>query len=278
MTANLRGLGRGLEALLSSETEENMQINLISITKIIPRADQPRTYFDENALEELTESVKEHGILQPIILRYKGDMYEIVAGERRFKAATRADLQDIPAIVLDIGDRQAAEIAMIENLQRNDLNAWEEARAYKQYMDSFGYTQEQLAARVGKSRSHIANTLRILNLTADVQKMLADQQLTGGHARALIALTEEEQIKTALRIINEKLTVRDAEKISKSRISDKQAQISSVEIIVLQEKLQEHLSAKVKISQRRLGGKIEIDFFDEEDLTRIADIFGVAFE
>ncbi|MBO8159681.1 MAG: ParB/RepB/Spo0J family partition protein [Thermosyntropha sp.] len=247
----------------------------IDIDLIFPRADQPRKLFDEESLAELASSVKENGVLQPVILRKKDDTYEIIAGERRFRAAKMAGLKTIPSLIMETDDEKAAQIALIENLQRDDLTPIEEARSFKQMIERFGYTQEELAEKLGKSRSYIANTMRLLNLPEKIIELLEKGKLTAGHARALLALENpEEQLKTAEEILKNSLTVREAEKKVQTR--KKNSSVSKEpEIADLEEKLQNYLGTKAKISRTRRGGKIEITYYSEDDLQRILEMWGI---
>jgi ParB family chromosome partitioning protein len=276
----MRGLGRGLEALLSSENSYERQITVVSVDEIVPRADQPRTSFEPEPLEELAASIKEHGLIQPILVRPKGDRYEIIAGERRWRAAKLAGVNELPAVVLAMDDTKAAEVSLIENLQREDLNVLEEARAYKQVMEKFHYTQELLAERVGKSRSYVANILRILTLPEEIQKLVEAKQISAGHARTLLALPRAEQLKAAERITKNKLSVRDLENlVKKSKERKSRTPKKPVdEYINLQESMENYFSAKVRIMPGKTGGKVEISYYNDEDLERIAEILGIDME
>ncbi|HBK52641.1 MAG TPA: chromosome partitioning protein ParB, partial [Syntrophomonas wolfei] len=185
-----RGLGRGLEALLSSDLgfDETQEVTQIEVDEIVLRKEQPRKRFDDKSLRELADSIKEHGLLQPLIVRPRQDGFELVAGERRWRAAQMAGLKQVPALLREMDDVQAAEVSLVENIQRDDLSAIEEAMAYKYMMDNYGYTQEVLAEKLGKSRSHIANMVRMLALPEQVLTMLESQEITAGHARAILSL------------------------------------------------------------------------------------------
>lgn len=277
MVNQVRGLGRGLDALLSSDTNEQ-QVTILHLDEIVPHKDQPRSRFNQDTLEELARSIKEHGVLQPVIVRSVDGAYELVAGERRWRAAKLAGLNTIPTLIVDINEQEAAEMALIENLQRDDLSVWEEARAYKQFMENFHYTQEQMAEKVGKSRSHVANTLRILTLPEEIQMLVAEGQISAGHARTLLALPEEEQRFLAFEIVKNKLSVRAIEKMvkeKKGRMVHKRS--VSDELAGLQDQLQNHFSAKVRILPRKQGGKVEIDYYNEEDLERIVELLSLKF-
>lgn len=277
MKKNERGLGRGLDALFGSsmpEVENEGKISELDIDKIVPRPDQPRQIFDKEKLEELASSIRENGVLQPILVRLREDRYEIIAGERRYRAAKMAGLDQVPVVIKEIDDEKAAEIALIENLQREDLNIIEEARALRNMIDRFGYTQEELSRRIGKSRAYVANTIRLLNLPGEILKFLEEGKLTAGHARAILALENKaDQLKLAQDIMEQNLSVRRAEKrisTDKNRESQKQPEIADLE-----ERLQNYLGTKAKITKTRRGGKIEIAYYSEDDLQRILELWGL---
>ncbi|MEN6390677.1 MAG: ParB/RepB/Spo0J family partition protein [Syntrophomonas sp.] len=278
MVKGVRGLGRGLEALLSNDEESLYTINDIEMEMIQARPDQPRQSFDEESLRELSESIKQHGVLQPILLRPMGGIYQIVAGERRWRAARMAELKSIPAVVKEMPDAQAAEISLVENLQRKDLNAVEEARALQKLSEEFNYTQEQLSSRLGKSRSHIANTIRLLSLPQKVLDMVEKGMISAGHARALVGLSQAEQYRMADQIAGKGISVRDIEeKVRKSKKSLKSDK-TTIEVIEIEERIQKHLSTKARIKTKKKGGILEIPYFDEEDLERILEIIGIPID
>uniref|UniRef100_A0A7C4YD08 ParB/RepB/Spo0J family partition protein n=1 Tax=candidate division WOR-3 bacterium TaxID=2052148 RepID=A0A7C4YD08_UNCW3 len=249
-------LGRGLEALIPQGNE-----TLIPLNKIIHSPLQPRSNIDEESLKELTASIKEKGVLQPVLVRRNGENYELVYGHRRFEAAKRAGLNEIPAIVKELSDREVIEIAIIENIQREDLNPIDEAIAYKKLIEEFGLSHEEIAERVGKNRSTISNKLRLLNLPQKVQDALKNNLITEGHARPLLSMKNEEKILKELEnIIKKKEPVRNVEKKTK-RIPP--------EIIEYEEKLFEFLGTKVNLHFSKKKGKIEIFFYSIEDLERI---------
>ncbi|WP_422446265.1 ParB/RepB/Spo0J family partition protein [Thermoanaerobacterium sp. DL9XJH110] len=273
-----RGLGKGLGALIPMDEKGQENVTEIPLKEIFANQNQPRKNFDEDKLKELAESMKEHGVLQPVILRKKTKGYELVAGERRWRAAKMAGLEKIPAIVKELSDADVMEIALIENLQREDLNPLEEAMAYKQLMDEFGMTQEELSKRVGKSRSQIANTVRLLNLEKEIKDLIADEKLTAGHARALLAVEDKnERIKLAKKISEENLSVRQIEEIVKVKSSKKNAdknrrnQDINPAFLDISEKLQGILGTRVKIKGSEKRGKIEIEFYSEDELERILE-------
>jgi len=272
-----RGLGKGLDALLSATDPDSVQVTDLEIAKVIPQGNQPRKIFGEESLQELASSIKEHGVLQPVLVRPVGDYYEIIAGERRWRAAEMAGLQIIPALVKEMEDIEAAEISLVENLQREDLSAIEEARAYKNLIEQYNYTQELIAARVGKSRAYVANTIRLLNLSSEIIQMIDRKQISPGHARALLAIrTSREQIAAANEIIKGGLSVRQVEQQVKTKRGDQGAKSTkSPDLLDLEERLQKYFGTRTEINRQRRGGKIEIVYYNEEDLDRILEILGV---
>ena len=279
MSKKERGLGRGLDALFagSIENEANYEIVELDIDLIVAREDQPRQKFNEESLQELAESIQEHGVLQPVLVREKEELFEIIAGERRWRAAGIAGLKSIPVVIRKLDDLQAAEISLIENLQREDLTAVEEAQAYRQMMDRFNYTQEMLAQKIGKSRAHIANTLRILNLPATILEMIAARKISAGHARAILSLPrEKEQLAAAREIIAAGLSVREAEKRVKIKKTVQKIVLGKpAEIVDLEERVQKFFGTKAEISPLRKGGKIEITYYNNEDLERIIELLNI---
>lgn len=276
------GLGKGLAALIPDYSEENKNLlKEINIDEITPNPNQPRIDMDQEKLNELADSIKEHGVIQPIIVRrIKKGSYQIIAGERRWRACKMLDLKTIPAIITEYSDLKSTEVALIENLQRVDLNPLEEALAYQSLINEFGITQEKLAKRVGKSRSAVANTLRLLSLPDDILQMLKNGDLTSGHARALLALDEtRKQIAVAKEVVNKQLSVRQTERLVKKLTEQKQTgneknqPQANPELLYLQDKLQNIFSTKVQIKTNKKGkGKLEIEFYNQDDLNRIIDI------
>lgn len=275
-----RQLGRGFEELfaatanLSGLDNDNSALN-IKVSLIEPRPDQPRKYFDKEQLQELADSIAEHGVIQPVIL-VKGEngYYRIIAGERRWRAAKLAGLTEIPAIVRDYSDVQAAEIALIENLQREDLNPIEEAQGYKDLMDRFGLTQDKISERVGKSRSNVANMLRLLNLESELQILLQSGRISTGHARALLAVPEgEKRVELGKRVAAENLTVRQVEELAKKKdpAARPKPRVSAPKYPDVERTLSEKFGTKVSIKGGKKG-KIEIEFYSADDLTRIVDL------
>ncbi len=270
---NKRRLGRGLSALIPDADEED-GVREVELGLIKPNPYQPRTEFDDQKLEELARSIEEHGVIQPIIVRKKDGGYELVAGERRWRAAKKAGIRKIPAIVKEYSDGQMLEIALLENLQREDLNPIEEATAYKQLIEDLGITQETLSKRIGKSRSVIANSIRLLNLPEEIQNLLAKGKITTGHARALLSLdNEEEQKQMAQKILERDLTVREIEKlVKKPKKQNKLSKKTNPLIIHLEDILKQFFGTKVKVRSGKNKGKIEIEYYSEEDLERILEL------
>ncbi len=271
-----KALGRGLSALIGAEiTEFNREELLdIDIDLIEPNPEQPRARFTEKELEELSQSIKANGVVQPIVVRRRDGRYQIVAGERRWKAAQIAGLRKIPAIVKDIPEEKLLELALVENIQRQELNPMEEARAYKKLLEKFGLTQEMLAERIGKDRTVIATHLRLLKLPAGIQELIEEGKITVGHAKAILAIDENDlRWDLARRIVEQKLSVREAEKLARNlgirreKISiQRDANLEAAEI-----KLMRHLGTKVRIIPNRngKGGKIEIDYYSEAELNEL---------
>ncbi len=267
------GLGRGLGAIFADNTEEvSSGITMIRVADIQPRADQPRKHFDSESLSALAASVAEHGLIQPIAVRASaGGFYEIVAGERRWRAAKMAGLSEVPAMISDFDDRKTAEIALIENIQREDLSAVEEAMGYRALMEEYGLTQEQVAERIGKSRPAIANTLRLLELPDAVLEKITGGQLSAGHARAMLALSHPDRISECMRTVLQKgLSVRQTEALVRSfnrarpAAPAKGAQVDYIGR--LERKAQALLGRKVKITRTGRAKKIELSYENDEDL------------
>lgn len=253
---------------------------MMKISDIEPNREQPRKNFDKEALQELADSIKQFGIIQPIVVQKKDDYYEIIAGERRWRAAKLAKLKEVPVIIKEYSDREVMEIALIENIQRKDLNPIEEALAYKSLIDEYSLKQEELANRVSKSRTAIANSMRLLKLTDSVQNMLINDEISMGHARALLTLEQEDlQIEAAKTIVSKGLSVRDTEKLVKSILNPKQVKlpIPSAEAAIydaIANKLREKMGTKVSINHKKNGkGKIEIEYYSQEELERLLEMF-----
>jgi len=270
-----RGLGKGLGALIPvAEPEDEETVREINIEDIRPNSFQPRRAFDEEKLAEMAESVRTHGILQPVVVRSIIGGYELVAGERRWRAAQLAGLVRIPAVIRELSEGEMMEVALIENIQREDLNPLEEAEAFKILLTEFGLTQEELAQRVGKSRSHIANILRLLNLTPEVQSYVSRGTITMGHARALLALSEPRaQLAACRQVVEKGLSVRETEELLR-RVPAKPAQKKRIPpdpgLLELETRIRRALSTKVRIRPGRKGGKIEIEYYSAEELERLA--------
>ena len=280
MANTSRGLGKGLGALLGdaalrTDTSENLQS--LPISQVECNADQPRKRFDDTALDELADSIREHGILQPLTVRRLGTgYYQIVAGERRWRAARLAGLTEVPAIVIEADDRKATELALIENLQREDLDPLEEAEGYKKLMDGYHMTQEDVASRVGKSRSAVANALRLLGLCPEVRALVEEGKLSGGHARALLPLSAAMQKKAAQTVIDEGLSVRQTEalvkKLSAKPKTKKEVDAEAVNYAKLAaSELTDKLGRGCRIVAGRRKGRIELDYYGMDDLNDLLE-------
>lgn len=289
-----KGLGKGLDSLIPmgkkeaatsasaavKEASEAVKdgVTMVKITKVEPNREQPRRKFDEDALQELSDSIKQFGVLQPLVVQDRKDHYEIIAGERRWRASKLAGLKEVPVIIKDYTEQEIVEISLIENIQREDLNAIEEAQAYKRLAEEFNLKQDAIAERVSKSRSEITNSMRLLKLCPDVQQMIVDEMLSKGHARTLLAVEDPvKQYELAQRAFDEKLSVRDIEKLVKQL--DKPAKEKPVTDEKLQmfyddvaEKLKKALGTKVTISGKGKGaGVLTVEFYNGDDLDKIVD-------
>ena len=304
MAVKRNGLGKGIDSLIpdsgtsktkkaSTKKVEVKEVikevvkevkvpadTMMKISDIEPNRDQPRKNFDKEALEELADSIKQFGIIQPIVVQKKEDYYEIIAGERRWRAAKLAKLKEVPVIIKEFSPQEVMEIALIENIQRRDLNPIEEALAYKSLIDEYHLKQDELAKRVSKSRTAIANSMRLLKLTEEVQNMLVNNEISMGHARALLSLEQEElQLEAAKKIAENGLSVRETEKLVKSILNPKQSKlpIPSSEAAIynsLSDKLREKLGTKVSINNKKNGkGKIVIEYYSPEELERLLELF-----
>lgn len=290
MGAPKKGLGSkglGLEALLNSkmnELNEKTQetgVFEVDIDKIEPNKNQPRKIFEENTLEELAESIKEHGVIQPIILKKINSGYEIIAGERRWRASKIAGIKKIPAVVKNIDDLKAFETALVENLQREGLNPMEEAKSYKRLIEEFSLSQEEAAKKVGKSRSVVANVMRLLNLDERVQIFISENKLSNGHGRALLGISDNNiQFEIAEKIIQEELSVRETEKLvkkitennNKDKKEKNQIKFNTDNYKYIENDLKSIFGTKVKLSNNKNKGKIEIEYYSDEDLDRLIGI------
>ena len=309
MAGKKSGLGRGLDALFPEKTVQNNKIQTVKTVKsektipteskksnqqensngermmkislIEPNRDQPRKKFDEDALQELSESIKQYGILQPLLVSDKKDYYEIVAGERRWRAAKMAGLKEVPVVVKEFSTQEIVEISLIENIQREDLNPVEEAMAYKRLMEEFHLKQDEIAERVSKSRTAVTNSMRLLKLDSHVQQMMVDEMISAGHARAILAIADtEKQYNVAMKVFDEKLSVRETEKLVKNVLmptkKKKIASDSTEDAIYesLEEKMKNITGTRVFIHRKKNNkGKIEIEYYSRDDLDRIIDLF-----
>lgn len=288
--AKKRGLGKGLEALIPDMVSLNIieekahgeQIQTINIEKVYPNPNQPRKKFHKDSIEELSNSIRVHGIIQPIIVARDSKGHMIIAGERRWRAAKNIDLKEVPCIVKNYTGKQLMEVSLIENLQRRDLNVIEEAMAYKYLVKEYKVTQEQLSDALGKSRSYISNILRLLKLDERVIDYIIEEKISAGHGRAIISIEpKENQYKLAQKIISEELSVRQAEQLVKDLICAKEKTIKKTEektkdafLIEIEESLKSLFGTKVNIVKGTKKGKIEIEYYSEEDLERILGLLG----
>ncbi len=304
-----RGLGRGLDVMIpdnhtgttkkssrttktivsmEQESEKNVRDYVVStgevkvkISKVEPNREQPRKQFDEDSLLELSESIKQYGVLQPLVVSDKKDYYEIIAGERRWRAAKLAGLKEVPVIIKELSKQETVEISLIENIQREDLNPIEEAMAFKRLLDEFHLKQDEVADRVSKSRTAVTNVMRLLKLESEVQQMLIDEMITAGHARALLGISDRElQIKIANKVFDEKLSVRETEKLVKSILEpkkEKPMKKDTAEDAIyesLEEKMKGIMGTKVIINRKKNNkGKIEIEYYSRDELERIIELF-----
>lgn len=308
MAGKKSGLGRGLDALFpektvqskpktvktvkeekkvavdtkkSSHQETSNGERMMKISMIEPNREQPRKKFDEDALQELSESIKQYGILQPLLVSDKKDYYEIVAGERRWRAAKMAGLKEVPVVVKEFSTQEIVEISLIENIQREDLNPVEEAMAYKRLIDEFHLKQDEIAERVSKSRTAVTNSMRLLKLDFRVQQMMVDEMISAGHARAILAISDpEQQYNAAMKVFDEKLSVRETEKLVKSILTPtkKKPVVSNPTEDAIYESLEEKMKGitgtRVFIHRKKNNkGKIEIEYYSRDDLDRIIDLF-----
>lgn len=275
-----QALGRGLNALMGeaqTETGSAASDTLVDIDKIQPNPNQPRTHFNETLLQELSESIRENGVLQPLLVRKKGQKYEIIAGERRYQASKLAGIEKLPVIIKDVDDQKMLELALIENLQRSDLNPIEEAKGYKQLLKESGMTQEALSKAVSKSRSAITNSLRLLDLPDEVQQFLFDGKMTAGHARAILAVPyEEARIRLAQKVVDEGLSVRATENLAPLfSVGDEPKKPKAVmpqSYKKAARALRQVFNTNVKVKSSRGKNKIEIEFKDEEELSQILSV------
>lgn len=292
MATRKTGLGKGLDSMIPPKsigkaTNEKSDANvtktgetILKINEVEPNKRQPRKFFNEEALQELCESIKQHGIVQPLVVAKKDDYYEIIAGERRWRAAKLAGLKEVPVVIKDYTPQEIMEVALIENIQREDLNPVEEARAYQNLIKEYDLKQEELAVRVSKSRSAIANSLRLLKLSDKVLDMLIEESISSGHARALLALEDtEQQLMVAEKIVRDKLSVRDIEKMVKAinnpaKPSPKKELKNDFVYKDMEEQLKQKIGTKVKINRKSEDkGKIEIEYYSQDELEKIVSYF-----
>ena len=291
MAVRKAGLGKGLDSLIpehsvrrkAEKTEQKPEKNelLLKITDIEPNREQPRKHFDEDALLELSDSIKQFGIIQPLIVQKKEDHYEIIAGERRWRAAKMAGLKEVPAIIKSYTDREILEISLIENIQRENLNPIDEARAYKKLLTEFHLKQDEVAERVSKSRTAVTNSMRLLKLSSKVQEMVIADMISAGHARALLGISDEAlQETTAMKVFDEKLSVRETEKLVKNLVfpaKKVKTERNTAEDAIyesLEEKMKGIMGTKVSIQRKKNNkGKIEIEYYSRDELERIIDLF-----
>lgn len=284
-----KGLGKGLDSMIPDKIDKKETINesdnvsretFINIKEIEPNKGQPRKNFNEDAIQELAESIKQYGVIQPLILQKRDKYYEIIAGERRWRAARIAGLKEVPAIIKDYSPQEVVEIALIENIQREDLNPIEEALAFQKLISEFKLKQDEVAERVSKSRASVTNSMRLLKLDSRVQQMLIDDMISSGHARSLLPIEDVNmQYKIANEIFDQKLSVRETEKLVKKLLSDvpvKKTDVKEDEFIYkdLEEKIKRIIGTKVSISKKAKNkGKIEIEYYSNEELERIVELF-----
>jgi len=281
-----KGLGKGLGALLNTEEAVDSTLDQsfeLKISQIEPNKSQPRTEFDPEKLEVLADSIKKYGVLQPIVVKkLDNGFYKIIAGERRWRASKLAGLKKIPVVIRDYDDQETMEIALIENLQREDLNPFEEARGYRELMDLFSMTQEQVAQKVGKSRSAVANSIRLLSLCDEIKELVLKKELTVGHVRALLGTDDEGvQLMAARKIVADGLNVRQTEALIKSLLQPKKEKKKNPVdeelrryLSTLEKKLSDSLGTKVTIQSKKNRGKIEIEYYNNDDFERIMNIIG----
>lgn len=274
----MTGLGKGLDALfgptpIEEQPKENDVLKNLNINEVEPNRNQPRKRFDEEALEELASSIKEYGLIQPIVVTKQDDYYQIIAGERRWRASKKAGLKEIPAIIRENDNKKNAEIALIENIQREDLNPYEKAVGIKNLMSEYGLRQEDVAKKLGKSRSAIANSVRILNLEPRVLEFAKEGKLSEGHCKSLLAITEpERQYKTAVQMIERNATVRQLEKAVKVKISTEEQDRNHILYRDIENTFQGFFGTKVRLDAGKRRGKIVIEYSSNDDLERILDL------
>ena len=283
MATKKSGLGRGFDAIMFDNSVEELSTSAgavkVKLTDIEPNRDQPRKHFDEDALAELSESILKHGVLQPLLVRPMLDgSYQLVAGERRWRASRMAGLTEVPVVIKELTDAQVAELALVENVQREDLNPLEEANGYKELSEKYGYTQEEISEIVGRSRSAIANALRLLALPEEIQDMVMKGELSAGHAKAILTASDKDyQIELAKLVIKEDLSVRTTERLARKSTSDvktgKRAKKRNPYYDEVELALSDVLGRQVKVTKSSKKGSLEIEFFDDDDLKKLLKIF-----
>lgn len=275
MAVKKGGLGRGFDSLFSENAVDSKSTQELRLSQIVPNRDQPRKVFDDDALRQLADNISKHGLIQPLLVRMLDDgSYQIVAGERRWRASRLAGLEKVPVVIKDLNDSETMELALIENLQREDLNPIEEAEGYKTLMETYSMTQEQVSTQVGKSRSAIANALRLLALTSEEKESLQNGEITSGHARALLSIPDSKLRSQAFELAKNGASVRDIERISKQQsvgIIMKKPSIKNKAYIETEAALAEKIGRKVKITGNGKSGTLRIEFFSDEDLFDIAN-------
>jgi ParB family chromosome partitioning protein len=271
-----KGLGKGLGALIASAESEDSGVRELRINEVEPNSGQPRKHFNDEKLAQLAESIKQHGVVQPLIVQRDGNTYKIVAGERRWRASRLAGLQNVPVIIRDLSNKQVMEIALIENLQREDLNPIEEAEAYERLMEEFGMTQEEISATVGKSRPAIANSVRLLSLQDKIKNMVISGEISSGHARTILSIEDREiQLKAVEEVVKKELNVRETELLVKrltTKKAGKKSKAADIEHLALEERFREIFGTKVKIINNKKNGKILIEYYSIDELDRIINI------
>lgn len=277
---NKKGLGKGLQALIPEEkVEAGKGVSKVDIDRVCPNKNQPRTKFDQDKLEELANSIREHGVIQPMIVTVFNDGYKIVAGERRWRAAKIAGIKEVPVVIRELTEKDIMELALIENLQREDLNEIEEALAYKDLMNKFQLTQQDISTRIGKSRTAIANTLRLLKLPSNIRSLIVDGIITPGHGRCILSTEGFEREKLLEKILKDKLSVRDSERLAqklksnKEKIETQKKELNSKMFLRdIEDRMQKNLGTKVVIKGKSEKGKIEIEYYSNDDLERLTEM------
>ena len=285
---NRKALGKGIEALIpnfesgleeGSSSKANESVTYLPVDQIEPNKDQPRTHFDEDKLQELADSIQEHGIIQPVVVQKKGDFYELIVGERRWRASKKIKLEKIPAVIRETTNKESLQLAIIENIHRHDLNPIEEARAYERLTSEYGLTQESVAKKVGKDRASVTNYLRLLKLSQPVQKDIIAGRLSMGHARALLGLSSEKDILSLRKkIVDNDLSVRDVEaqvkQLNKKPNSTNNIKEGKGDIFIkdLEKQIENSLGTKVEIIPGKKGGKVVVTYYDNKDLGRVCDM------